>query len=160
MAEIRKDSNGITMSYAGRYNLKNPKKYMGVGTNPMYKSRLELIVFNKLDIDEKILRWGYEIIQIPYFCKIDNKIHKYKVDIYCESKNETGIIRSLIEIKSSEEVRPIKKPTLMNPRSRQRYKESVRSHIVNESKWRAAVDFCKKSNIKMMILTEKDIEKL
>lgn len=146
------------MSYVGRYTLKNPKKYLGIGTSPIYKSRNELIAFNKFDMDDKVLRWGYEIIEIPYFCQIDNKIHKYKTDIYCEIKKGDEIIRCIIEIKQSTDLHPPVKPTLMNQRSKQRYAYSMRSYIVNMNKWKAAADFCKKANFKMVLLTEKDLK--
>ena len=140
--------------------LKNPKKYMGVGAAPIYKSRNELIVFSKLDTDDNVHRWGYEILNIPYFNPIDSKIHKYKIDIYCEIKQPAGLLRCLIEIKSREEMKPPKKPTLVNNLSRQRYKYAARTWAVNSAKWKAAIDFCKKSGFKIMFMDEKDIAKL
>lgn len=148
------------MSYTGPYQLKNPGKYMGIGTYPIYKSRNELIVFSKLDTDSKVVRWGYEILEIPYFNRIDNKIHKYKIDIYCEIRQGEMLLKCLIEIKSNEDLHPPVKPTLVNMRSRQRYNYNMRTYIVNVSKWKAAADFCKKAGFKMMFLTEKDIAKL
>ena len=110
------------MSYAGAYNLKNPKKYMGVGASPHYKSRNELVVFSRLDNDNNVVRWGYEIFEIPYLNPIDRKIHKYKMDIYCEVKKGTGVLKCLMEIKQSTDLLPPTKPNLMNNRIRERYK--------------------------------------
>jgi len=148
------------MSYTGRYSLKNPKKYMGIGASPIYKSRNELVVFSKLDNDPNIVRWGYEILDIPYMNPIDRKIHKYKIDIYCEVKKNDSIQKCLIEIKQSTDLKMPKSPTLINQRSRQRYNYSMRSYIVNRSKWGAAETVCKQAGLKLMFITEKDIEKM
>lgn len=145
------------MSYSGRFVPKNPRKYIGVGTVPIYKSRYELIVFDRLDTDSKVVRWGYEVIEIPYFCKIDNKIHKYKTDIYCEVMKDGQLQKYIIEIKSSEDLNPPSKPTLVNRKSRDRYNFKMRTYIVNMSKWRAAQDFCAKTGFKLIFLTEKDL---
>lgn len=148
------------MSYSGRYNIKNQQKYMGTnGPALIYKSRNELIVFDKMDNDPKVIRWGYEILEIPYFCQVDGKIHKYRTDIYCEIMQDGTPMKCLIEVKSSEDLKQPTKPTLMNPRSQRRYTLAMRTFIVNMNKWKAAADFCKKSGIKFMFLTEKDIQK-
>lgn len=148
------------MSYAGVYNLKNPKKYMGIGTVPHYKSRNELIVFSRMDTDPNILRWGYEIFEIPYLNPIDGKVHKYKMDIYCESLKSGTVIKCLIEIKQSTDMVPPTRPTLMKPRSKERYKLASRTYVVNSSKWRAAIELAKKLGLKLIFLTEKDIAKM
>ena len=132
---------------------------MGIGQFPIYKSRNELVVFSKLDTDAAVTRWGYEILDIPYFNRIDSKIHKYKVDIYCEVQRGGQLIKCLIEIKSKEDLHAPVKPTLINRRSRDRYNFAVRTYIVNSCKWKAAIEFCKKANFKMMLLTEDDIQK-
>ena len=148
------------MSYTGRYDIKNPKKYMGVGTCPIYKSRNELVVFSRLDNDPKVIRWGYEILEIPYMNPIDRKVHKYKMDIYCEIKNGDGILRCLIEIKQSTDMVVPKAPTLANQKSRSRYNYATRTYIVNQAKWNAAIALAKQAGFKMMFITEKDISKL
>lgn len=148
------------MSYVGRYDLKNPKKYMGIGLVPIYKSRNELVVFSKLDNDANVIRWGYEILEIPYLNPIDRKIHKYKMDIYCEVKKGKDLLRCLVEIKQSTDLTPPKKPTLMKPTSKSRYNLAARAYAVNTAKWSAAIDLAKKTGFKLIFITEKDIEKM
>lgn len=145
------------MSYAGRYILKNPRKYMGVGQNPIYKSRMELVVFDRLDNDPKVIRWGYEILGIPYFSKLDKKMHTYKTDIFCEVKRGEVVERYVIEIKSSSDMVQPRKPNLMNPKSKARFNFAMKTYIVNTSKWQAAQAFCNKSGLKLIFLTEKDL---
>lgn len=148
------------MSYVGRYNLKNPSKYMGVGTIPIYKSKNELMAFSVLDNQSKIIRWGYEIIEIPYRNPIDQKIHKYKVDIYCEIKEKNSILKCLIEIKQSTDLLAPRAPTLANQNSRRRYELAKRSFIVNTAKWNAVIAVAKKAGFKFMFFTEKNLEGL
>lgn len=148
------------MSYCGRYVLKNPGKYMGKGTTSIiYKSRNELVVFNGLDIEDKVIRWGYEIIRIPYFCRIDHKIHRYEVDIYCEIKNGDTISRHIIEIKSSTDLLKPKQPTAHSIKSKTKYRYDMYTWIKNTDKWNAARQFCKQAGIRFIFLTEKDIFK-
>ena len=158
---MQRFNNEVIMSYVGRYILKNPQKYMGnLGSALIYKSRNELIVFNKMDNDPNVVRWGYEILEIPYFCQIDKKIHKYRTDIYCEIKQGNQLLKCVIEVKQSEDLKTPNRPSLTNHKSMQRYNYSMRTYIINMNKWKAAVDFCKKAGFKMMFLTEKDLQKI
>jgi hypothetical protein len=134
---------------------------MGIGGPALiYKSRNELIVFDKMDNDPNVIRWGYEILEIPYFCQIDKKIHKYKTDIYCEINKGGQLLKCVIEVKQSEDLKQPSRPTLANRQSMQRYNYNMRQYIVNMNKWKAAVDFCQKAGMKMMFLTEKDLQKI
>lgn len=144
------------MSHVGRYVLKNPSKYLGVGKNPVYKSGLELRAFNWLDINSKVVRWGYEIIKIPYFFQIDSKIHTYFVDIYSEVIDKNGnLAKYIAEIKSGSDIKPPVQPKSTNKRSSRNYRKSLYTYIKNTNKWKAARQVADKMNWKFILLDEK-----
>jgi len=143
------------MSHVGRYKVQNPRKYMGVGQNPVYKSSLELRLFHWMDINNRVKRWGYEIIQIPYFFQLDQKIHKYFMDIYAEIITKDGSIqRYLAEVKSKSDTKPPVKPTTRNRRSTRNYRKSLYTYIKNMNKWKAAQQFAKQAGMKFIIVDE------
>jgi hypothetical protein len=146
------------MSYCGRMTLKNPHKYLGVGKNPIYKSRLELQVFSKMDVSDQVVRWGYEILRIPYF--LDFKAHKYLVDVYCEILKDNIKRRYAIEVKSSSDMKMPIRPTLINKKRIDNYHRAVQTYIVNRTKWAAASNFCSKVGVSFIILNESDIQSL
>jgi len=147
------------MSYVGRYLPKYPEKYLGVGKVPIYKSRNELVVFNRLDTDPKVIRWGYEIIKIPYFFRVDSRIHRYEADIYCEIMVNNVIQKYIIEIKSSDDLIPPQKPKVHSLKGNSNYRRNQFTYIKNMDKWTAAKQFCDANNIKFLLLTEKEIFK-
>jgi hypothetical protein len=146
------------MTYVGRYLLKNPKKYMGVGTNPIYKSGHECRMMAWFDTNEKVIKWGYEIINIPYFFPVDSKIHKYSIDFYSEVINNQGVIKKyLTEIKSDGDLEIPKKPSNPTTQNMKRYKNKMIIHIRNTCKWKAAEQFCKQAGITWQLLSTRDI---
>ena len=48
------------------------------------------------DKNDKILEWGSEEIQIPYFLPTDGKYHRYFPDFYIKCKRADGNIRKMI----------------------------------------------------------------
>ena len=88
------------MSYKGKYQPSNPKKYKGDPTNIIYRSLWERKFMVYCDSNQNILEWGSEELALPYRSPIDNKIHRYFPDFYIKVKESTGQIKKyLIEIK-------------------------------------------------------------
>ena len=87
-------------------------------------------------------------MSIPYISPIDKKTHRYFPDFVIKKLNSNNKVEILmIEIKPiSQTIRPKKKVI----------KEIVRWEI-NNSKWKAAENFCKKYGWKFKILTEKEL---
>lgn len=142
------------MAYSGRFLPKNPQKYRGNPANIIYRSTWECRVMNWLDQNESIVEWGSEEIVIPYRSPVDNKIHRYFPDFYVKVKQKDDIIKVMIlEIKPEKQTRPPQK----GKRVTKKYITEVVTWGINESKWKAATEFCLDRGWQFKVLTEKDL---
>jgi hypothetical protein len=141
------------MAHSGKFKPKHPDKYNGDATNVIFRSSWELKVMQWLDLSENVVWWSSEELAIKYFNPIDNKIHRYFPDFIVKIKRKDGTVTTyVLEVKPEYQTKqPVKK------RQTQRFiKESV-TYVVNQSKWKAATEFCKDHGWVFKILTEKDI---
>jgi hypothetical protein len=146
------------MTYVGRYLVCNRSKYFGIGQNPIYKSSLELKIMHFMDTNEKVIKWGYELIRIPYYFPIDGKIHDYVVDFVAHILNNKGeLIKYLIEIKSDDDLSVPKKPSNPTSKNIKHYKNKMMIYIRNTNKWSAAEKFCKSTGFVWKLLSTRDI---
>jgi hypothetical protein len=139
------------MSYKGKYQPINPKKYKGDPTNIVYRSLWERTFMKYCDTNENILEWFSEEIAVPYRSPIDNKIHRYFPDFYIKVKESNGSIKKyLIEIKPKKQtVEPIPQK-----RKTKGYIYEVYEYAKNQAKWKAAEEFCKDRGYEFKVLTE------
>jgi len=133
----------------GKYVVRNPDKYMGDLDKVTYRSSWELDLHRFFDMNPNVIRWGSEIIAIPYIKPTDGRLHKYFVDYYVEYLNSNGVlIKELIELKPKSQTRAPKS------NSKHRLYEQVQ-YAVNVSKWTAATTWCKQRGITFRIVTER-----
>lgn len=137
----------------GYYTPKHPEKYMGDVNKIRYMSSYELSVHEFLDNNPNVIRWGSEIIAIPYIKPTDKRIHKYYPDYYVEFRDKVGDIRRELW-----EVKPHSQTT--QPRSNHKHVlyEQV-SFAINTAKWQSAQVWCAERGIGFRILTEKSVFK-
>lgn len=134
----------------GRYNPKNPEKYMGDPSKIIFRSSWELRALQFFDTSPSILKYASEEIKIPYIKPTDGRIHHYYPDFLIVYKDRYGQIKKeLLEIKPLKEVRLTKKSTLYD-------KVSI---AINEAKWKAATAFAMQRGMTFRILTEASIFK-
>ena len=120
-----------------------------------YKSMLERIAFRYADMNPKVKYFSIEPFNIPYVKPLDNKVHRYFIDMYLEFINGSKFI---VEIKSKgETIRPIK-PKKFTAKSILNYKESIETFVINQAKWKSAQEFAKQKNLKFIILTEEQLK--
>ena len=142
------------MSYKGRYNPVNPKKYKGNPQNIIYRSLWERKFMVYCDTNDKVLEWGSEEIIIPYISPWDGKKHRYFPDFYIKVKQSSGNIKKfIIEVKPKKQTRP-PKPV---ERKTKRWINEVRTFGVNEAKWKHATKWCKDNDMEFKILTEEEL---
>ena len=136
------------MAQTGKYKIKNKKKYKGNHKNVIYRSSWERKFMIYCDYHPSIIQWSSEEISIPYISPVDRKTHRYFPDFIIKKLNSSNKVEILmIEIKPiSQTIRPKKKVI----------KEIIKWQI-NNSKWKAAENFCKKYGWKFKILTEKEL---
>ena len=128
---------------------KNPKKYIGDVNNIIARSNLEKRVFKYLDENDDIINYSSEEIHIPYYSPLDDKMHRYFVDLIVKTK--TGKL-FFVEIKPDSQTREPKQT-----KNKKRYLNEMSTWIVNDAKWKAARQFAKEKGGEFIIITEKDL---
>jgi hypothetical protein len=141
------------MSYKGRFLPQNPQKYAGDANNIIWRSTWEKRVMEWLDRSDNVVYWASEELVIKYYSPIDNKIHRYFPDFTVKIKKKDGTVMThVLEVKPEYQTRqPVMK------RKTKRFLEEQVTYIVNQSKWKAATEFCKDRGWVFQILTEKDL---
>ncbi len=139
----------------GIYNCKNPKKYKGT-TPIIYRSRMELSAFRFLDDSSNVLSWGSESVIIPYQSPIDNRLHRYFVDLVAEIKMKDNTIKKvLIEVKPEKQTKP---PTITNRKKQSTILYEKHNYAINLSKWKSAKEWCDKKGYVFLILNENHLK--
>jgi len=141
------------MSYKGRYTIKNKSKYLGNPDSVVYRSLWERQVFRWCEDNPRVKRWNSEEIVVPYKCQIDNRIHRYYVDLLVELDTKEII---LVEIKPKKQTQPPKQPK----RKTKRYVNEVMTYIKNNDKWNAAQKYADHKGWKFQVWTEDTLKNL
>lgn len=135
----------------GKYIVKNPKKYIGDHTNVIYRSSWELKFLSWCDNDPRVVAFASEELAIPYVSPIDNRYHRYFVDMLVKTKCSDGTIKTyLVEIKPKKQT----KPPEVQKRVTKRYISEVATYGVNSAKWKAAEEYCLDRGWEFKIITE------
>ena len=141
-------------TYKGRYRIVNTKKYKGDIFNVVYRSSWELKFMKWCDSNISVIEWGSETMIIPYKSPVDNKLHRYFVDFYIKVLDKNGkTTRYLIEIKPEK----FTKPPPMPKKKSKKFIEEVFNYGINQSKWKAAENYCEDRGWKFLVLTETDL---
>jgi hypothetical protein len=141
------------MSYKGRFIPKNPQKYAGDVSNIIWRSTWERQVMNWLDSSDNVVYWSSEELVIKYYSPVDNKIHRYFPDFIVKIKKRDGkVMTHVIEVKPEYQT---KQPT--QKKKTKRFIEESITYVVNQSKWKAAEEFCKDRGWVFQVLTEKHL---
>lgn len=132
----------------GKFNLKNPDKYIGNKT-PTYRSGWEFAFMRFCDEHPSISKWASEAIKIPYRNPLTGKQTIYVPDFFIAYADKNG--RQKVELI---EVKP-KNQSLKEKVGRNRTNQA--HYIINQAKWEAARAYCKQNGIVFRIVTEDDI---
>jgi len=132
----------------GKFTMKNPQKYVGTKT-PTYRSSWEHSFMNFCDVNEHVLKWASEAVQIPYKDPLTNRQTVYVPDFFIQYQDKFGkILTELIEIKPASQ-------TILERVGKNKYNQA--QFVKNQAKWAAAGLWCKQQGIKFRILNEGDI---
>lgn len=142
-------------TYKGKYKVRNPSKYKGDHKNVVYRSGWERSVCIYLDEHPRVKQWSSEEVVIPYKCATDNRMHRYFMDFYVKYDNGREV---LIEVKPAKETQPPKKAG--RGVSRQRVLTEGLTYIKNQSKWKAAQEFCADRGWHFEIWTEHQLREM
>ena len=126
-------------SIKSRYKPSYPKKYKGDPNNIICRSSWERKFCHWCDLNESILEWGSEEFYIPYISPVDKRVHKYYPDFIIKVKESTGQVKTyVIEVKPKKQT----KPPVKTSRVTKSYIHECITFEVNQSKWKAAREFC------------------
>lgn len=138
----------------GYFKPLNPKKYKGNSTNIIYRSSWEAKLLSYLDKHPDVLEWSSEEFCIGYKSPLDDKMHRYFPDAWAKIKSKSGEIKNfVIEVKPLKQTQPPKKPK----KETKRYLQEMHTWLINNSKFNAAEEYCKKKGWIFIILTEKEL---
>lgn len=149
-------NRGRTSKYhQGKYIPINPAKYKGDLEKIFARSSWEFKAFKFLDTNPNVIQWTSECVVVPYISPVDNRQHRYFVDLYFRIKTKDGDIIDYVA-----EIKPLiqtKVPEKTPKKSRERYIEEVKTYVVNEAKWKAAKKYCDDRGWKFTLITENDL---
>jgi len=142
----------VMKTYKGKYKLKKPEKYDGDHTQVIYRSGWERFAFKWCENQEDIKSWSSEETIIPYISAVDNKYHRYFVDLKLNMKDGSVV---LVEIKPDKQTKP--------PKSKRRTKRFISEsleYVKNECKWKAAKEYCLDRGWHFQIWTEHTLKQM
>ena len=142
----------VMKTYKGKYKLKKPEKYDGDHTQVIYRSGWERFAFKWCENQEDIKSWSSEETIIPYISAVDNKYHRYFIDLKLNMKDGSVV---LVEIKPDKQTRP--------PKSKRRTKRFISEsleYVKNECKWKAAKEYCLDRGWHFQIWTEHTLKQM
>lgn len=151
----------------GYYELQNPDKYLSDPSQVIYRSGLELKYFRIFDMSSTVLKWGSEIVSIPYVGH-DNKPHTYYPDFYLEKVNiDNNLLhdRIILEIKPHIETmrilenKPPEPPKKQTAKSLETWEYGLKEFMRNRHKWIFAMEYARQRGMQFMVATEQTLNK-
>lgn len=138
----------------GKYKPINPQKYKGDVNSIVYRSSYELKAFRYLDLHPNVIVWNSEEVVIPYISPVDNKRHRYFVDLYFKLNMGNGVIKTYLA-----EIKPQKytQAPIAPKRKTKSYLEECITWEINNAKWAAAREVCADNGIEFILLTETEL---
>ena len=146
----------------GTYIPRHPQKYKGAWPI-VYRSSWELKVMRYFDDNPNVVEWNSESIIIGYhkpikFNKdkvVQTKPARYYPDFFAIIRDDQGkLTKYLIEVKPYQQSQP---PVRRRGKRKQTLLRELVTYSVNQSKWEAAIAYCKKRGWEWKVLTEVEI---
>lgn len=144
----------------GNYLVQNTEKY--IGSYPViYRSSWEFAFCKFCDINQNVIKWSAEGIEIPY--QIVNskthilETHRYYPDFYVETVNNNDketYNRLVIEIKPKSETEIPVQPKKQTLKMLENFEYAQMTYKKNLHKWAFTKEWCEKRNLHFKIITE------
>jgi hypothetical protein len=141
-------------TYKGRFSPKNPKKYRGDPKNIVFRSLWELRAMRTFDENPSVLEWSSEEVIVPYYDPTRGRNRRYFPDFVVKTLQKDGSTKTLmLEVKPYKETQ---EPTKQK-RITKRYITEVTTWATNQSKWKAAEEYCLDRGWEFRLVTEKEL---
>ena len=143
--------------YQGVFNPTNTEKCINQ-TIINYRSSWEKRFLCWLDVNPSVIKYGYEVITIPYRYEVDNKTHQYIIDFYAEiMTKDNKLEKYLIEVKPKKQgMKPVM-PKRKSAKSMKNYVYEAHTYIKNQNKWQYADSYCRQNGMTFKILTKENL---
>lgn len=133
-----------------QYIPNNPEKYCG--TYPIIcRSSWEYRVCQYFDFHNDVVEWSSENHRIKYWDGTRGRYRIYYPDFYVMFK---GRGRFIVEVKPEKDLRM---PKQTGKKSQKTMMLRENTFLVNQAKFKAAKEYCKKIGCQFVVLTEKDL---
>jgi hypothetical protein len=132
----------------GRFEMKNPDKYVGKKT-PLARSSWEFVFMRMLDEHAGVQSWASESIQIPYRDPLTGKYTIYVPDFFIVYVDKNGKKNAeVVEVKPESQ-------TVLEKVGKSQYNQA--QYIKNMAKWEAANAWCKQQGLRFRVINEGEI---
>ena len=140
----------------GYFKPNNPQKYLGDVNKIIYRSGWEKQFCTFCDINDRVLSWSSESIQVPYTHPIEGKTKPYNVDFYLKIKKDTGeIMEYIAEVKPAKKLlKPVMPRTKINEKRMTAHIEQTKEYLINMHKFQAAKQWAAERGWEFIIITE------
>ena len=147
--------NERTQKYKGKFTPQNPSKYIGDGTNIVYRSMWERRCMKYFDVNPSVIGWASEEVVIPYYDSMTKKVRRYFPDFLIKVKDKDGKLKThLIEVKPTKDLRP---PVGGKGKKKSTVLYELKTYQMNRDKFASARKWCDDRNIIFDIWTEKHL---
>lgn len=124
--------------HQGTFHPINEDKYVGNLGQIYYRSGWEFEFYKWLDSTPAVVRYSVESVHIPYINPLDNKEHRYFIDVYMELKMGESVVKWLIEIKPHKYTVFPMLPKRKTKKAMENYTKDYNKTLVNIAKFKAA----------------------
>lgn len=125
----------------GYFPVKESVKYIGAVKKVIYRSSWEQRFCTWCERSPQVEKWASESVAIKYHCPIENRIKNYYPDFLVKLSNGQTW---LVEVKPAQEYKqPPTKPKRKTKKALTSYEYLMKNYLVNKSKFKSAIAFCK-----------------
>ena len=169
---INNKPNGVGNYRQGLFVPKNNAKVYKLNEKGglYYRSSWELTAMKYFDLNDDVVLWGAECIEIPYQLKKPDKHgiltvtkHRYYPDFYYKLKMNDNTIREiLMEVKPIEQTRPpkFKETARLTAKQLKNYEYEINEYNRNMSKWEHAIKYCEMKGVEFKFLTKQQVDRM
>jgi len=166
-------------TFQGYYNVTNKDKYIGDLSTVIYRSSWEYAFLRWCDFSPSILKFSSEPIRVPYRDPTSTleecakfglnpkdprnmKERGYNVDFWMQLQKPDGSIEKMfIEIKPKNKlIKPVPPSKDAPLKLQKKFVLEAKEYLVNEAKWTAMNEYCKKIGASFYVFTEDTLQKI
>lgn len=134
----------------------NPQKYIGDPGKIIFRSTWEKKFATYCDLNEKVIAWSSETVQVPYLNPVENAIKSYNLDFYLKVRQADGTEKQFIaEVKPAKKLlKPVLPTTRLTEKRVNAHILQMKEYAVNMYKFQAAKKWAQDRGWEFIIVTE------